>query len=154
MKTGEFSKNFQISQINRFLLVSAEMPENPTMNRMNGYETKRRTCTMWSSHGFCTLGPSCNWLHAFVDPGKDGICPEHRRDGNCPRKNRCWFQHLPFSIDKYERIAEGTRSFDELKDKVYTKTRLELVSEVCRPVHMYKTQTCTCTGDSTWATLK
>lgn len=84
---------------------------------MSYHDTKCVTCRNWKNHGSCRLGEACNFLHAWVQPRKKGICLKYLRN-ECHRYE-CHFQHLDIKLHEYEEASISANSYAELKENIY-----------------------------------
>uniref|UniRef100_A0A7S4DZL7 RING-type E3 ubiquitin transferase n=1 Tax=Lotharella globosa TaxID=91324 RepID=A0A7S4DZL7_9EUKA len=78
--------------------------------------TKIQTCSFWKEHKCSNV--KCNFLHAWVDPEKKGMCANHMK-GRCAYSgSSCYYQHINIPIEKYEELAADTWDYAELSKKV------------------------------------
>ncbi|GAB5368888.1 hypothetical protein AAMO2058_001358100 [Amorphochlora amoebiformis] len=72
-------------------------------------------CRHWKD-GHCEKRGDCTYVHAWVEPGKKGICQKHLQGMCYLSANGCHYQHLkkPLTLEAYEKAAEGTRNFENL----------------------------------------
>jgi len=84
---------------------------------------KVRTCRHWV-RGICIRGPdSCNFLHAFTDPTKQGLCARQLR-GECAFAETCYYQHLTVPMKDYIESAEGTSCYAEMLPRLALKEQI------------------------------
>jgi len=108
------------------------------------YLRKSLPCKDWSHHR-CPK-KICNLVHAWIQPGKKGICQRFYKR-SCTNR-RCTYQHLNMPLKEYEALAQGTRSFKELYAKIAARYGWEaanMMTDVHRPapqVHERKVVQC------------
>eukprot|EP00466_Bigelowiella_natans_P014309 jgi/Bigna1/85245/estExt_fgenesh1_pg.C_30053 len=83
---------------------------------------KYKICDKWE-RGLACYSSSCNYLHAWLAPGKEGVCINYN-NGYCSRSDaNCHFQHIDIPITEYEKYAEGTNNYEELQEKISRKSK-------------------------------
>jgi len=82
---------------------------------------KIKTCRAWTAGNCARPDEQCDFLHAWTNPYKAGICHRHLAGVCGYSSEKCYHQHISCSLEEYVNTAQGTKSYQELMARLEAK---------------------------------